>query len=458
MDNEEKNISQENEGQESRQSENTGGAHYRKVVNVYSSDGNAFDRHDSRPYPRNYDRAGGHAGGYGRGGRPGGYSSDNQYRGGGYQGGERGGYYGRGYNRDAGYRGQAGPRQGYSRYGQGGDRQDYAPRERYGGYAGGGAGYGRRDDSRAMGGEQQSGRYDYQPRRQYGGRGYGYGSTGRPSGGGYGAGGRGGYRRGDYDPAAKYSMRKRIQYAEDNIDPDAPIRLNKFLANAGVCSRRDADKYIETGVVTVNGEVITQLGTKIKRDDVVRFNNEPVTIEKKVYVLLNKPKDYVTTSEDPQNRKTVMDLVANACRERIYPVGRLDRNTTGVLLLTNDGELASKLTHPKYKKKKIYHVHLDHSVTAADMQQIANGIQLDDGEVHADAIEYASPTDKKQVGIEIHSGKNRIVRRIFESLGYHVTKLDRVYFAGLTKKNLKRGQWRFLSQEEVNYLKMGEFE
>ena len=253
-------------------------------------------------------------------------------------------------------------------------------------------------------------------------------------------------------------MPKRIQYAEENFDPDAPIRLNKFLANAGVCSRRDADKYIQAGVVTVNGEIVTELGTKVKRSDEVRFLNEPVSPEKKVYVLLNKPKDYVTTSDDPQKRKTVMELVRNACKERIYPVGRLDRNTTGVLLLTNDGELASKLTHPKFMKKKVYHVYLDRNVTAADMRQIADGITLDDGEIHADAIEYASAVDKKQVGIEIHSGKNRIVRRIFEALGYHVIKLDRVYFAGLTKKNLRRGQWRYLTQEEVNVLKMGAFE
>ena len=253
-------------------------------------------------------------------------------------------------------------------------------------------------------------------------------------------------------------MPKRIQYAEENFDPDAPIRLNKFLANAGVCSRRDADKYIQAGVVTVNGEIVTELGTKVKRSDEVRFHNEPVSPEKKVYVLLNKPKDYVTTSDDPQKRKTVMELVHNACKERIYPVGRLDRNTTGVLLLTNDGELASKLTHPKFMKKKVYHVYLDRNVTAADMRQIADGITLDDGEIHADAIEYASAVDKKQVGIEIHSGKNRIVRRIFEALGYHVIKLDRVYFAGLTKKNLRRGQWRYLTQEEVNVLKMGAFE
>ena len=230
------------------------------------------------------------------------------------------------------------------------------------------------------------------------------------------------------------------------------------MANAGVCSRREADEYIEAGVVTVNGQVVTELGTKVKRSDEVKFHDQPINIEKKVYVLLNKPKDYVTTSDDPQNRKTVMDLVRNACRERIYPVGRLDRNTTGVLLLTNDGDMASRLTHPQFLKKKIYHVYTDKNVTAADMRQIAEGITLEDGEIHADAIEYASDTDKKQVGIEIHSGRNRIVRRIFESLGYRVMKLDRVYFAGLTKKNVRRGDWRFLTEKEVEMLRMGAFE
>lgn len=234
--------------------------------------------------------------------------------------------------------------------------------------------------------------------------------------------------------------------------------MNKYLANAGICSRRDADKYIQAGVITVNGQVVTELGTKVLRSDVVLFHDDTVKIEKKVYVLLNKPKGYVTTSEDPQNRKTVMDLVRNACPERIYPVGRLDRNTTGVLLLTNDGEMASQLTHPKFLKKKIYHVHTDQNVSAADIRQIAEGIMLEDGEIKADAIDYASPTDKKQVGIEIHSGKNRIVRRIFESLGYRVVKLDRVYFAGLTKKNVKRGDWRFLTEKEVSMLQMGAFE
>lgn len=265
-------------------------------------------------------------------------------------------------------------------------------------------------------------------------------------------------RTDDYDPNAKYSKKKQIEYKEQYVDPNEPIRLNKFLANAGVCSRREADEFITAGVVTVNGEVVTELGTKVKRADVVKFHDEPVSIERKIYVLLNKPKDCVTTSDDPQDRKTVMDLVKGACTERIYPVGRLDRNTTGVLLLTNDGDLASKLTHPKFLKKKIYHVFLDKNLTNADMNQIASGIQLEDGEIHADAISYASDTDKAQVGIEIHSGKNRIVRRIFETLGYKVIKLDRVYFAGLTKKNLRRGEWRYLTEQEVNYLRMGSFE
>ena len=265
-------------------------------------------------------------------------------------------------------------------------------------------------------------------------------------------------RTADYDPHAKYSYKKRIEYKEANYDPNEPVRLNKFLANAGVCSRREADEFIQAGVVTVNGQVVTELGTKILRTDEVHFHDQPVTLEKKVYVLLNKPKDCVTTSDDPQQRKTVMDLVRNACPERIYPVGRLDRNTTGVLLLTNDGDLASRLTHPKYLKKKIYHVYLDKNVTAHDLQRIAEGVQLEDGEIKADDVQYADPIDKKQVGIEIHSGKNRIVRRIFESLGYKVVRLDRVQFAGLTKKNLRRGDWRYLTEEEVDRLRMGAYE
>ena len=314
-------------------------------------------------------------------------------------------------------------------------------------------------------GQQRQGGYSQRPQQGgYGQRPQG-GYNQRPQQGGYGKPyGAAPYKKGprqhtaDYDPNAKYSLKKRIEYKEINYDPNEPLRLNKFLANAGICSRREADEFIQAGVVTVNGEVVTELGTKILRTDEVKFHDQPVKIEKKVYVLLNKPKDYVTTSDDPQQRKTVMDLVKNACPERIYPVGRLDRNTTGVLLLTNDGDLASKLTHPKYLKKKIYHVYLDKNFTAHDLQQIAEGIQLEDGEIKADDVQYAHPTDKKQVGIEIHSGKNRIVRRIFESLGYHVQKLDRVQFAGLTKKNLKRGDWRYLTEEEVDRLRMGAYE
>lgn len=363
----------------------------------------------------------------------------------GYQPQQRGGYRPR-YNSDAD--GNYQPRQ--NQYGQ---RQGSPYRQNYNQGMDGGyqprqsAGYRPRYNN--GGGEG-----GYQPRQNSYQRG-GYGPQRQPA---YQQ--RGGYRQRtpDYDPNAKYSQKKRIEYKEANIDPTVPVRLNKYLANAGICSRREADEFIQAGVASVNGQVVTELGTKVLRTDDIRFHDQKVSMEKKVYVLLNKPKDCVTTSDDPQQRKTVMDLVKNACPERIYPVGRLDRNTTGVLLLTNDGDLASKLTHPKFLKKKIYHVFLDKKVTAHDMQQIATGITLEDGEVHADAIEYASATDKSQVGIEIHSGKNRIVRRIFESLGYRVVKLDRVLFAGLTKKNLRRGDWRFLTEKEVDMLRMGAFE
>lgn len=359
------------------------------------------------------------------------------------------------YNREGGYANREG---GYNR--EGGFRPNNGGYRREGGYGNREGGYNREGGFRPNnGGYRREGGYG---NREGGYRDNNGGGFRRPQGG-YGnnrfGGGRLQQRRtGNYDPNAKYSMKKQIEYKELNVDPDAPIRLNKFLANAGVCSRREADEFITAGVVSVNGTVVTELGTKVKHTDEVKFHEQPVSIERKVYVLLNKPKDYVTTSDDPQNRKTVMDLVKNVCRERIYPVGRLDRNTTGVLLFTNDGELASKLTHPKFLKKKIYHVTTDKNVTAADMRQIAEGITLEDGEIRADAIDYASPTDKKQVGIEIHSGKNRIVRRIFEALGYRVVKLDRVLFAGLTKKNVRRGDWRFLTEQEVNMLRMGAFE
>ncbi|MCD8260375.1 MAG: rRNA pseudouridine synthase [Bacteroides sp.] len=265
-------------------------------------------------------------------------------------------------------------------------------------------------------------------------------------------------RSDDYNPNDKYSKRKQIEYRDILTDPNEPIRLNKYLANAGVCSRREADEFITLGVVSVNGEVVTELGTKVLRTDVVKFREEAVSLERKVYVLLNKPKDCVTTSDDPQERRTVIDLIKDTCDERIYPADRLDRNTTGVLLLTNDGDLASKLTHPKFLKKKIYHVFLDKNLTKNDMDQIAAGIQLDDGKIRADSIHYTDNFKKNEVGIEIHSGKNRIVRRIFKSLGYKVIKLDRVFFAGLTKKGLRRGDWRYLTESEVNMLRMGAFE
>ena len=375
------------------------------------------------------------------------YNSDGQQ--GGYQQRQQGGYRPH-YNND----GQQG---GYQPRQQGGFRPRYNSDGQQGGYQQRQQGY----QQRPYNNDGQQG--GFQPRQQGYQRQGGFNNRGYQRQGGFNN--RGGYQQGyqrqhtaGYDPNAKYSLKKRIEYKEENYDPNEPIRLNKFLANAGVCSRREADEFIQAGVVTVNGNVVTELGTKVMRTDEIKFHDQPVTLEKKVYVLLNKPKDCVTTSDDPQQRKTVMDLVKDVCPERIYPVGRLDRNTTGVLLLTNDGDLASKLTHPKFLKKKVYHVFLDKNVTAHDLQQIADGIELEDGEVHADEIAYASETDKSQVGIEIHSGKNRIVRRIFEHLGYRVVKLDRVQFAGLTKKNLRRGDWRFLTEKEVDMLRMGAFE
>uniref|UniRef100_UPI003FF060C7 pseudouridine synthase n=1 Tax=Segatella copri TaxID=165179 RepID=UPI003FF060C7 len=401
--------------------------------------GSSRGSYGSRPQQGGYNSRGGYnsnRGGYN--GRPqqGGYGSRPQ----------QGGYNSRPrFNNNAEGADQHPSTGGYQPRQQGG----YNGRPQHGGY-----------NSRPQHGGYNSNRGGGYGRPQQGGYNSNRGGYGRPQGGGYGNKRGGGFRQHTpgYDPNAKYSMKKRIEYKEENIDPTEPLRLNKFLANAGVCSRREADEFIQAGLVTVNGQVVTELGTKILRTDEVKFHDAVVSLEKKVYVLLNKPKDYVTTSDDPQQRKTVMDLVKDVCPERIYPVGRLDRNTTGVLLLTNDGDLASKLTHPKFLKKKVYHVHLDKNLTAHDMQQISEGITLEDGEIKADAVAYADERDKSQVGIEIHSGKNRIVRRIFESLGYRVTKLDRVQFAGLTKKNLRRGDWRFLTEKEVDMLRMGAFE
>lgn len=410
-----------------------------------------------------------------------GYNRNNRYEGGGYgrrsynnnrEGNERpyrSSYNPRFSNNEDRPQRSYGNRPQYRPYGnrneEGGELRSYRPRFNHGGQDEGGFRPQRSSYNPRFNNNEGDEQRPFRPRFNNGQQGEGGFRQQRPR---YNNGGQGGYNRvqgggprqrtADYNPNAKYSMKKQIEYKDVLTDPDEPIRLNKFLANAGICSRREADEFITAGVVSVNGEVVTELGTKVKRTDEVKFHDQPVNIERKVYVLLNKPKDCVTTSDDPQERKTVMDYVKDACRERIYPVGRLDRNTTGVLLLTNDGDLASKLTHPKFLKKKIYHVYCDKNVTKADLDQIVAGITLDDGEIHADAISYASDTDKSQVGIEIHSGKNRIVRRIFESLGYRVIKLDRVYFAGLTKKGLRRGDWRYLTEMEVNMLRMGSFE
>ncbi|HLP04478.1 MAG TPA: pseudouridine synthase, partial [Paludibacter sp.] len=262
----------------------------------------------------------------------------------------------------------------------------------------------------------------------------------------------------DYNPNSKYSNKKQLEFRKNNVDMTKPVRLNKFLANAGICSRREADEYIQAGVISVNGEIVTEMGVKVLPTDKIMFHDQTVRSERKVYILLNKPKDCVTTSEDTHDRLTVLDLVKNACSERIYPVGRLDRNTTGVLLLTNDGDLASKLTHPKYDKKKIYHVTLEKPLEKEDFDTIMTGVALDDTTIAADALEFVKEGDLKQLGIEIHSGQNRVVRRIFEKLGYKIIRLDRVFFAGLTKKNVPRGKYRFLTEREISMLKMGAHE
>jgi len=253
-----------------------------------------------------------------------------------------------------------------------------------------------------------------------------------------------------------YSAHKQQVYREQFEDPTKPVRLNKYLANAGICSRREADDFIQAGVITVNGQVVDNLGAKVLPTDDIRFHDQPVRREKKVYILLNKPKNTVTTTDDPQERHTVIDIVRNACPERIYPVGRLDRNTTGVLLLTNDGDLAAKLTHPKFQKKKIYAVTLDRDLDEVDEAIIRTGVTLDDERIIPDALEFPK-ADRRHIGLEIHSGQNRVVRRIFEKVGYKVVNLDRVSFAGLTKKKVGRGKWRFLTPKEVAFLQMGNF-
>ena len=404
------------------------------VENDYSSNNRPNYRSNSDYQPRrnNQDGEGGYQprnnynnnrGGYNN--NRGGYNNNR----GGYN--NNGGGYNNGYNNNGGYNNN----QGYGNN-EGGYNND-------GGYNNGG-GYN----------NNNNGGYNRRPNNG--------GYNNRGGNGGYNNRGnnRGNNNRGNNQKpkAPKYNPQKQIEYRSIIVDPNEPIRLNKFLANAGVCSRREADELIQAGVVSVNDVIVSELGTKILRGDKVMIHDQLVAPDKKVYILLNKPKDCVTTSDDPYAKLTVMDLVKNACNERIYPVGRLDRNTTGVLLLTNDGDLAAKLTHPKYNKKKIYQVSLDKPLEQEHFDQLLQGIMLEDGEIKVDALNFVDEADLKKVGVEIHSGRNRIVRRIFEHVGYRVTRLDRVYFAGLTKKNLRRGQWRFLTEKEVNMLRMGAFE
>ena len=410
----------------------------------------------------------------------GGYGGRGERRGGGY-GQNRGGYGDRregrgGYSSDrgGGYRGHEG--------GYGDNREERRPRQ-YGerrSYGENRGGYGERREGREGGyGERRPRQYG--ERRSYGENRGGYGEN------------RGGFGRGprrDQRPAPGRSAGPRrkpspkqgsrmftkdsfeginrmierrpiVNGSESTEQYEAPVkdvvRLNKFIANSGVCSRREADTFIQAGVVTVNGQVVTELGTKVNiHEDDVRFNGERLKGEEKVYIIMNKPKGFVTTASDPHADKTVVDLVSK-CPARVYPVGRLDKNTTGVLLLTNDGEIAERLTHPSYDKKKIYQVALDKELTEEDRQKILSGVTLSDGDEKADELEYIDENDKRKLGIEIHSGKNRIVRRLFESQGYNVKALDRVYFAGLTKRGLKKGEWRYLTDSEVNILKMGAY-
>ncbi len=256
-----------------------------------------------------------------------------------------------------------------------------------------------------------------------------------------------------------YSAHKGFGEAKKKGDPlpsfNDEVRLNKFLSNAGICSRREADVLIATGLVEINGKIVLEMGIKVKPGDEVRYDGALITPEKKQYVLLNKPKDFITTMDDPRGRKTVMQLIFKACKERIYPVGRLDRNTTGLLLFTNDGDLAKKLTHPRYEMKKIYHVETNKNINTEDLDKLTSGVELDDGAfVKADEAKFIRDGKPREAGIELHSGKNRVVRRMFEAVGYDVLKLDRVLFAGLTKKDLPRGNYRHLTKEEVSFLKM----
>ena len=427
-------------------------------INAETNDNNRMRSND---YQQREPRRGNYDGG-------GNYSDQRNYRdtGGGYNNRDSGGYNNRdtgggynnrdsggGYNnRDSGYNNRGGydnngPSYRSNNYGQNtSGYNNYRP--------GGGGNYNndRNSGPRWNNNNQDGGGYNNRGGRNNNNRG-GSGNY-RP-----GPGNKNNFRKQPGKGVGKPTWNKPMEYRSIVLDPNEPIRLNKFLANAGVCSRREADELIQAGVVSVNGQIVAELGTKILRGDRVMIHDQLVSPDKRIYIVLNKPKDCVTTSDDPFAKQTVMDLVKNACKERIYPVGRLDRNTTGVLLLTNDGDLAAKLTHPKYNKKKIYQITLDRALEQEDFNRLLQeGVTLDDGDIKADALNYIDEEDPKKIGIEVHSGRNRVVRRIFEHLNYRVIRLDRVYFAGLTKKNLRRGQWRFLSDREVNMLRMGAFE
>ena len=357
-------------------------------------------------------------------------------------------------------------------FGEHSERRNYGERKTFGDKPH--RSFGENSERRSFGGDRSFG--SDRPRRSFSENGErrSFGSGRRPSAGG----------RGGFNPAKKSITRRDLNYFRDEnesginkmierrpqlnadlysdndmvkVPVKEEVRLNKFIANSGVCSRREADNFILAGVVTVNGEVVTELGTKVNiNTDDIRFNGERLKGESKVYIVMNKPKGFVTTASDPHADKTVMDLL-KGCPSRVFPVGRLDKNTTGVLMFTNDGEIAEKLTHPSYDKKKIYQVSLDNKLKREDFDQILSGVELNDGVIAADELEYIEEDDHRKLGIEIHSGKNRIVRRIFESLGYEVKALDRVYFAGLTKKGLKRGEWRYLTEGEINLLRMGAY-
>ena len=417
---------------------------------LYSSDKSSRD--DTRSYPReNYRRPpdGNRDSGYERRSPDGNRNSGYERRS--VDGNRESGYEGRSVdgNRDPGYvpRERSDRSSGYDRNSSSGYNRNSS--SGYNRNSSGSSSSSERGSSRPF--EKRSSGYDQKPgfkksfnkegkpefQSQRGGR----PSSGRP------------FQKPSFARTPQPTQRQPI-YRLEELPQDVPVRLNKCIANSGLCSRREADTYITAGLITVNGQLVTELGSKVLPTDDIRYNGERMQAEKKVYILLNKPKDYVTSVDDPHAKRTVMELIKGACRERIYPVGRLDRMTTGVLLLTNDGELTKKLTHPTSNIRKIYQAHLDKSLKVEDLHAISDGITLEDGFIRIDGASYISEEDKSLIGVEIHSGRNRIVRRVFEHLGYKVTKLDRVYFAGLTKKSLQRGHWRYLDPKEVGFLKM----